>query len=288
MPLCLTEDEIIAGASLLPAFPKVVTDILATIDDDNATVSGLIELVESDPVLTARVFSLANSAAKSGNWRKGLRDMHVAISMIGMSRLRQIAISVSLADFGRETRVTRGFWDHSVAVGVAAQELARLRPLPDSSLVSADYALVAGLLHDIGFLWMARFYPLEYQMARQAMAQPGGESNIEIERRYFGTDHCQVGRILAMGWGLPSSIIEAISSHHRPNPALGRLVAITHVAEILVGALGMGMNGHTPFVNLSDAARVAAGLDWKDDLNSLFGRIEARSNHFGRIFLSMA
>lgn len=287
MPLRLSEDEITERASLLPAFPKVVTDILATLDDDNATVSGLIELVESDPVLTARVFSLANRAAKSGNWRKGLRDMHVAISMIGMSRLRQIAISVSLADFARETRVTLGYWDHSVAVGIAGQELARLRPLPESSLVSVDYALVAGLLHDIGFLWMARFYPLEYQMARQAMAQ-SGESNIEIERRYFGTDHCQVGRILATGWGLPSSIIEAISGHHRPNPALGRLVAITHVAEILVAALGMGMNGHQPYVNLSEGARIAAGLDWKGDLNSLFGRIEARTNHLGRIFRSMA
>jgi putative nucleotidyltransferase with HDIG domain len=287
MPLHLSEDEIVERANLLPAFPRVVADILATIDDDNATVSTLIELVESDPVITARVFSLANSAAKSGNWRKGLRDMHVAISMIGLSRLRQVVISLSLADFARETRVTRGYWDHSVAVGVAAQELARLRPMPESSLVSADYALVAGLLHDIGLLWMARFYPLEYQMARQAVAM-SGESNLDIERRYFGTDHCQIGRILATGWGLPSSIIEAIANHHRPTPAAGRLVAITLVAEVLVVALGKGMNGHVLSLNLSETACVAAGLDWKDDQSSLFGRIEARSHHLGRIFQAVA
>lgn len=287
MPLRLSEDEIIERASLLPAFPKVVADILATIDDDNAMVSALIELVESDPVITARVLSLANSAAKSGNWRKGLRDMHVAVSLIGLSRLRQIVVSLSLADFARETRVPRGYWDHSVAVGVAAQELARLRTLQESTLVSVDYALVAGLLHDLGFLWMARFYPLEYQMARQAPAQ-AGESNIDIERHYFGIDHCEIGRILATAWGLPSSIIEAIAGHHQPNPASGRLVAIVHVAEILTVALGMGMSGHRQLMNLSDSACIAAGLDWKDDLNPLFGRIEARSNHLGRIFRSMA
>ncbi len=283
MPLNLSEQEIIERANLLPAFPTVVADVLATLDDDNATTSTLIDLVESDPVITARVLSLANAAAKSGTWRKGLRDMHVAISLIGMSRLRQIVISLSLADFARETRVSRGYWDHSVAVGVAAQELAKLRPLPESMLVSVDYALVAGLLHDIGLLWMARFYPLEYQMVRQAMVTSNA-SITEIEQHYFGTDHCEIGRILATGWGLPSSIIEAIYGHHHPSPALGRLVAITHVGEILVAALGIGACDHSPIVELSDAACIAVGLDWQEDLSPLFGRIEARAAHLGQIF----
>lgn len=286
MPLRLSEDEIIERANLLPAFPKVVADLLAKIDDDNATVSALIELVESDPVVTARVLSVANSAAKGGSWRKGLRDMHVAVSLIGLSRLRQIVISLSLADFARETPVSRGYWDHSVAVAVAAQELARLRPLQESLLVSIDYALVAGLLHDIGFLWMARFYPLEFQMARHASEQ-GSESTVEIERHYLGVDHCHIGRVLAAGWGLPSSIVEAISGHHQPNPASGRLVAIVHVAEILAVALRLGVCDHNHLMNLSDSACIAAGLDWADDLNPLFGMIEARSRHLSRIFQSI-
>lgn len=283
MPLLISDTEIIERASQLPAFPKVVSDILATIDDDSATISTLIELVESDPVITARVLSQANSAAKSGTWRKGLRDMRVAVSLIGLSRLRQIVISLSLANFARETRVTRDYWDHSVAVGVAAQEVARLRPLPENMLVSLDYALVAGLLHDIGLLWMARFYPQEFQVAQQAMAL-SKRANIEIEQHYFGMDHCQVGRILATGWGLPSSIIEGIAGHHQPNLSAGRLGLITHVAETLVGALGMGASAPVSPLHLSEGACVAAGLNWNDDLNSLFGRIEARSRHLGLVF----
>ncbi len=283
MPLLISETEIIERASQLPAFPKVVSDILATIDDDSATISTLIELVESDPVITARVLSQANSAAKSGAWRKGLRDMRVAVSLIGLSRLRQIVISLSLANFARETRVTRDYWDHSVAVGVAAQEVARLRPLPENMLVSLDYALVAGLLHDIGQLWMARFYPQEFQVAHQAMAL-SKRANIEIEQHYFGVDHCQIGRILATGWGLPSSIIEGIAGHHQPNLSAGRLGLITHVAEALVGALGMGASAPVSPLHLSEAACVAVGLNWNDDLNSLFGRIEARSRHLGLVF----
>lgn len=287
MPLCLSETEITERASLLPAFPKVVADVLSTLDDDNATIGTLIELVESDPVLTARVLSLANAAAKSGNWRKGLRNIHVAISLIGLSRLRQVVISLSLADFARETHVTRGYWDHSVAVGVAAQELARLRPLQESQLVSVDYALVAGLLHDIGLLWMARFYPLEFQLVRQALAQ-SNESRLVIEQRYFGMDHGEIGRILATGWGLPSSIIEAVAGHHQPDKARGRLVAITHVSETLVAALRIGGNEHLPSIELSDTACIAVGLDWQDDLNPLLGRIEARTCHLTRVFRAMA
>lgn len=287
MPVRLSEGEIVERANLLPAFPKVVADVLATLDDDNATMTSLIGLVESDPVVTARVLSVANAAAKSGAWRKGLRDMHVAVSLIGLSRLRQIAISVSIAEFARGTRVTRGYWDHSVAVGVSAQELARLRPLPESMLVSVDYALVAGLLHDIGQLWMARFYPLECQMVRQA-AVASGAAIVDVEQDYFGVDHCRVGRILATGWGLPSSIVEAIAGHHRPSSAMGRLAAITHVAENLVVALGLGGNDQLPSIELSEAACTAVGLDWSEDLSPLLGRIEARSRHLGKIFRAVA
>ena len=46
MPLHLSESEIVGRASLLPAFPSVVNDIMQTLDDDNATLGASLDRTE--------------------------------------------------------------------------------------------------------------------------------------------------------------------------------------------------------------------------------------------------
>lgn len=277
MPVVLTEAEILERGQRLPAFPAVVNDILATLEDENATLGALTQLVQRDPVIAARVLSIANSAALSGASPKALRDMHVAVSLIGLTRVREIVIGVSVAEFARESLVSSQFWEHSVAVGVAAQEFARF------SHASVDHALVAGLLHDIGQLWMSRFYPLEYQMVRMAR-EDETRSLGEIEDYYFGMDHTTIGRILAEHWHLPPPVIAAIAGHHVPPPEAERLVAITHLAEVVCNALELGTGNQPRIGALSETACAQVGIDWSGDLGPLFGRIEGRARHFCKIF----
>jgi len=278
MPIVLSEAEISNRAISLPAFPKIVNEIIQTLDDDNATLSALARHIEADPVITARVVSAANSAALGGRGPGALRNVHAAISLIGLARVRTIAVAVSLAEFARLSQMSSYFWEHSVAVAITAQELGRF------THVSPDYALIAGLLHDIGQLWMARFYPLEFQMVRSA-ANVGTESIIEIEKHYFGLDHSQVGGILAREWHLPASVSAAIAHHHAPEPAMGeRLVPLIHVAEIFSNALDLTSRQDNQVSSLSEAACAAIGFDWEQDLNSLFGKIEARTEHACRVF----
>lgn len=278
MPLHLHESEIIDRASLLPAFPAVVNEILQTLDDDNATLGALIHLVSRDPVITARVLSIANSAVMAGRTQRDLRDMQVAVSLIGLSKVREIVLGVSLAEFSRESRMSNYFWEHSLAVGVAAQELAR------HGHFSADYALVGGLLHDIGQLWMARFYPLEFQMVRMALHNEPEVDVLAAERRYFGIDHCAIGRTLALSWHLPTSVISAIQHHHDAQPPADKLVAAVHVAEAIANALDLAHHEEARVVNLSESACDLLEIDWKDDLNYLFGKIEARTRYLSRAF----
>lgn len=278
MPLQLSEHEIIERATLLPAFPSVVNDILQTLDDDNATIGAMIHLVERDPVITARVLSIANAAVMAGRTQRDLRDMQVAVSLIGLSKLREIVLGVSLAEFSRESRMSNYFWQHSVAVGVSAQELARMAHF------SVDYALVGGLLHDIGQLWMARFYPLEFQMVRMAMSAGEPISILEAEQRYFGIDHCAIGRVLATAWRLPPSVIAAIQHHHDAHPPADKLVAATHVGEAIANALDLARHDEARVLELSESACDLLGLDWQDDLNYLFGKIEARVRYLCRTF----
>lgn len=278
MPLHLLPEQVVQRAALLPAFPAVVKDVLRTLDDEAASLSSLTDLISKDPVITARVFSFANAAAAAGRGRREVRDIQVALSLIGMAKLREIVLTVSIAEFSRVCRMDRNFWRHSVAVGVATQELARVGQF------SADIALVCGLLHDIGALWMARCQPLEFQMVRNSM---GADPNLDIiaaERRHFGVDHCWIGAVLARAWELPEPLILAVAHHHDPEPPLDKLAAATHVGEVLANALNLASHGRARVRHLSAEACALLGLDWSQDMSFLFGRIEARVRHLGRFF----
>lgn len=278
MALQLSDHEIIERSKSMPAFPKVVTDILATLDDDGATLGSLVSHVEHDPVITARILSIANSAAMAGHSGSNVNDVRKAISLIGLAKIREITLAVSLAEFTHGCRMASYFWEHSVAVGICAMELGRF------THHSADYALVAGLLHDIGQLWMAHFYPLEFQMVRSATSN-GNEGINEIERRYFGVDHCHIGRQLATYWGLPQAVVDAISFHHDPDAGLAeKLVAIIHVAEVLSNALDLTGRDGNLVAHISGAACDQLGIDWTQDFGPLFGRIEARTEYACRVF----
>jgi len=165
-----------------------------------------------------------------------------------------------------------------VAVGVATQELAR------QGQFSADIALVCGLVHDIGSLWMARCQPLEFQMVRNSMEADPGLDIIDAERLHFGADHCWIGAVLASAWGLPEPVVAAIAHHHDPEPPLDKLVAATHVGEVLANALDLASPAPASVRHLSAAACTLLGLDWSQDMTYLFGRIEARVRHLGRFF----
>lgn len=278
MPVQLTESEINERAINLPAFPRVVNDILHTLDDENATLGALVHFVERDPVITARIVSIANSASMGGRHSGQLRDVNMAVSLIGLARIREIVLAVSLAEFAQKSQMSSYFWEHSVAVAITAQELGRF------THISPDYALVAGLLHDIGQLWMARFYPLEFQMVRSTV-NCSERGIIDVERQYFGMDHCEIGGMLASRWALPDAVISAVRHHHDPSQVLGeKLADLTHVAEVFSNALDLTGREDNQVANLSEGACAAIGFDWSQDLNALFGKIEARTEHACRVF----
>lgn len=278
MPEQLWREEIIERAALLPAFPQVVRAILETIEDDHATMGKLAQLLKSDPVIAGRVLSLANSAALGHHGGETIHSLGAATSLIGLAKIREIVMTVGMAEFAKDSRMSSYFWEHSVAVAVAAQELARFAG------VSPDYAFIGGLLHDVGQLWMARFYPLEFQMVRGAVSE--GRCNIiAAESQYFGEDHCHVGAIVAEYWGLPGVISEAVFYHHEPDQGLGnKLVPVIHVAEVLSNALDLTRRNDNQVSNLSQEACDALGIDWSLDFSYLFGKIEARTESACRVF----
>ena len=275
---------VLAKAHSMPAFPRVISDILATTDDPEANLNVLTDLVKFDPVLAGRVLFQANTALSRLRHRYVVQNIYNAIMLIGIGKVRQMTLISSWSDFVR--KVAPGnhvamFWQHSAAVGICGEELAT----EVEAQVSSSAALVAGLMHDVGQLWLFRSYPDAFQDAWNASLDHA--EGIEVtEKKHFGACHGEIGAWLAEYWSLPSQIVAAIRHHHDCDNVLDEgIVPLIHVAEVLSNALDLTGRKENRVTKISSAACQRLGIVWNDASRPLFGRIDARSRHINA-FLS--
>jgi len=287
--VAITHDQVRRLSRSLPSFPSLLRDILATLDDPDANFNVLTRAITRDPLISARVLWVANTAAVRGRRESEVTDIATATSLAGVKRVRHIALISSLSTFvaGMRHNLPAAFWPHSVAVGVCCEELVQHVKVP----VTAASALVAGLLHDIGQLWLATFDATQLDACwQQAQAQHVSTEDVEIE--YFGISHSTIGAWLAEMWALPADIVAAIAGHHHPdagllhanNPDALHLIDLIHVGEVLSNALDLAGRARNRVTWLSTPACERLGLAWDDHSHLLFGRIEARSQHANAVF----
>jgi putative nucleotidyltransferase with HDIG domain len=262
----------------LPPFPRTVGEILATLDDPDSNLNLMSALIRRDPVIAARILSQANVAASCRGQRAPVREIYQAMSLIGLTQVRRIVLIGTCHQFAEAllpAAQSAGYWQHSVAVGVCCEELA----LYVEQTVSSSTALIAGLLHDIGQLWL-RHQDHEADSGQWARALTAETGIADAERERYGVNHGQVGAWLAELWSLPPDIVAAIRHHHdRDPPCETTLVPLLHVAEVLSNALDLTGRAENRVTAISARACRHLGLTWNDGVRPLFGRIEARSSH---------
>ncbi len=280
--LNLCREDVLKRSDELPSFPRVVHEILATVDDPDANLKVLTSFIQQDPVISARVISLSNVAAARRGANGAISSVYAATSMIGMSRVRSLVLAFSVMDFmkGIGLEPDHAFWEHSVVVGVCAEELARYC----NQRVSSAEALIAGLLHDVGQLWLIRFERQACGAAwMSALQRKLAVDRAECER--FGAGHPEIGAWLAENWHLPASVIRAIRGHHSPDAgAMDSLTAVVHVAEVLSNGLDLAQREENRVTDISAAACTHLGIAWGREIRTLFGRLDGRARHAAEFF----
>lgn len=279
----ITRDEVISRIGELPAFPRIVSEILSAIDDPDSSLELITGYIKHDPVITGRILSMANSAAVQTRRLSVVRDVFTATSLIGISRVRETVIACAAAGFVSSSMSPRGaaaLWQHSVAVAVCCEELANHLALKRQG----DTMLVMGLLHDIGQMWLSRFRGTAYREAwRDALSHAHGIDR--IEREQFGADHAEIGTWLLEHWKLPATLVAGVRHHHDAGNDCAEITApLLHVAEVLSNALDLGGRPENRVTSLSSTACSRLGLAWDGKMRSLFGRIDARSAHANQAF----
>lgn len=248
----------VARSENLPVLPQVATAVLKLADDPNASARNLEKMIERDPALAAKTLRVANSSYY------GLSNVSTiarAISILGLNSIRSLVISVSYQQMisGRVAAKNFdkfAFWSHSLATATACRILGKMQ-IPEK----AEELYLAGMMHDVGYLVMDRFYPGELDEAIR-IAHAEGISVAAAEQKLFGFDHGDVGGMLARKWGLPKPLEQAIHFHHRvlEDEIHPELTAIVSVADYIAQSAGLTNNNPPQAAQIDKTAESIVGL----------------------------
>lgn len=108
----------------LPTISEVGQGLIKTLNDEDATVAKVRDLISKDPALTAKLLRLANSA--QFGLARNVSSLDDAINLVGMSKVRTLALAACLGDaFPKLPGLnTADFWRGSMACAGQAQWLA--------------------------------------------------------------------------------------------------------------------------------------------------------------------
>lgn len=245
----------------LPSMPQILLKLIELCQADEAGMAELAKLIANDAGMTAKVLSVANSAAyhRGGN-KVGLLQ---ALGVLGSDMIKTLVISESVfqtfSGFPHSGSTDlRSFWKHSLTTAVMAREIAKKMAYPH-----AEEAYLAGLLHDVGRLALLAAAPNEYGF--NFLAQDDA-SLCAVEQHTLQISHADAGAWLIERWNLDSFMADSILYHHESTMRLEAahpLIRIIHLAQLLSShdpALPLSANaGSLCKINLDDLSIICDG-----------------------------
>ncbi|MEA3177112.1 MAG: hypothetical protein QOI59_635 [Gammaproteobacteria bacterium] len=257
--------EIVGRVRKLPSLPRIYVALQSIVRDEHVTLGDVAALVAADSALAARVLQIVNSAFF--RLPRKLSNIEQAVSYLGFQAIRNLAMSVEIFSQWPGSSCAgldlNRLQQHAHTVAAAAGALTAKTPL-------ADDAMLAGLLHDIGYWILAQECPDELSNAVE-LAVSTDIALHAAETRIIGASHAEIGAYLLGIWGLPYSVVEAVAHHHQP--ARVEHSSFDVLAAIVIGHSLVEMDGESPFgtrvppdpkIDESYLIAVKAPFDWTE------------------------
>ena len=225
-------ESLIKQAGELPSLPEVYIRVTELLETESATAARIGDAVQTDPTLTARILKLINSAYYG--LVNPVTSISQAVTLLGRQQLQQVLVGSVLAgvfkDFDISTFPLRDFWRHCIKTAIIARQLA----MQNARVIDHEAFFTAGLLHDIGWLVIAKVNPGSYLHITE-IASSENKDIIQVETEKLGVTHIEVGVALLDKWGIPGLITECVNKHHETdhNGPLAVETSIVYLANRL-------------------------------------------------------
>jgi diguanylate cyclase (GGDEF)-like protein len=232
------------GHTSLPSIPQVAVRLLEIYSESDFSVDQIVEIIETDPAITARVLKFANSAFFGGGWIDSLQR---SVLWLGQHTLTCMVLGFSLAlnaqKPGKYARLYREYWLQSVIQAIAMQLLMQ-RTHP----ALGDAAFSAGLLLDIGRLALLDQEPEQCVAINEAARLQQCPLRV-IESATLEATHASLGAEMLESWGFPDQLVTLARCHDLDLDEVlssleedgGEELAVANVASAL-GDFMVGLN----------------------------------------------
>lgn len=217
--------ELSRGKIDLPGFPDIALRVREALADEDVRPQKIVRVVSSEPALAARVLQMANSAALNFSGRT-VTDLRTAIARMGFNMVRTAAISFAMGQL-KNAEALEGLaqpldhlWRRTTAVAAMSHAVARRL-----TRVNPDTALLAGLLHSVGELYILT------QAKRHPVLLGDPAAYAAVVREWQSS----VSKAVLENWQIADEIVLAVSQFedyardHRGPPDLTDVLAVAYL-----------------------------------------------------------
>ena len=219
--------NMIQNATSLPAIPKVMQELISSLNDPNFNINQLSQIINNDQAITAKVLRIANSVKYGGHRKVGsIKD---AVVIMGSDALRTLIFAIGFTNTIKapEGFNIKAFWLRSFKMANRSKWLAKLLK------ADAEVAYTCGLLHAVGEYLIHVIKPEQAIIIDNKVNT--GQSRSLLEQDMLGFDYTQAGCELAEHWHFPTEIVKAIRWQEAPldAPELSKYAACVHFAHYM-------------------------------------------------------
>ncbi|MGD8492860.1 MAG: HDOD domain-containing protein [Desulfobacterales bacterium] len=222
----------------IPTLPTIVFELNKYLRDPDTSIKTVCDTIEKDQAIALKILKLVNSVFYG--FKSKISDLRNAVVLLGYNAVRNAIVSLSVINaFLKRVKLMdfdiSQFWKHSLAVAVTSKNIAQL-----SKKESPDNCFVGGLLHDVGKVILAQYFPKLFEAVWSTL-QNEHLTFYEAEQKSLPIDHSKIGAHLAAKWQLPQGLIDAIRWHHefQPESKSANFVKNIYLANFIVNAYDM-------------------------------------------------
>jgi len=174
------------GELVFPTSLEVGFRIQQMLDDPDCQIDAAARVIQAEPLLSARLIAVANSAAFNSSGRS-IADVRMAVNRLGLRTVRALSTAVIARQLAGKPalpvhrELAAQLWEHTAHVGALANVIARHLTHQDP-----ETAMFAGMVHEVGgFYLLSRAKDFPCLMDRDVtdwMVEGQGEGEVEISR----------------------------------------------------------------------------------------------------------
>ncbi len=202
------ENELESHSLNFPTSFDIIKRALDIFNNEDSSINEYVKLIQSEPVLLAKVLRLANSVAMNPHGQE-IVNAHNAIQRLGTKKIKCLTYLVVMEQIKQDNRneavksTANVLWKHSVDISCFAYCLAK-----ETRICNADEAMLAGLMYDIG-----QFYILS-----RVCLFPDILKNGDCFKEVLSRNHSYITKNIIDALKLPNVVIELYNRNLKNHP----------------------------------------------------------------------